>query len=689
MRALILFFLFLGWGQAGAAVLYAEDFGEGYPGWWIGPPAHRPFVSVTLDGAGGGAAIPALRLDAPPATLNYCLASPAMHLPRLDADYTIEFSLRLEFPDSPFQASLLVQDSLGTWLYLTNFLNLAGENMAEMRRFRYSFHAGDTPALGSCVLLLGLPYLKVYREGRFWLDDVTLREGKEANPLEMYLSPTSVAAGATVGVHLSCGRGQARLRVFREGSSQVPLESDRLLTGLSVQPVPAQSYRVGCGWPVGAEIQTGADWPSGAYVVKVDDGDRSVWAPFVVRGHGGEGKVVIELPTHTDQAYNAWGGRSFYTGPAAPEVSFERPTPSSLYSAPIHMIRWLEREQIPYAVITDDDLHYRPELIRRYQGLVLTWHGEYWTRVMREGVEDYIRDGGSVISFSGNTCWWQTRVEGEHTLVCYKYSVADDPYQIIDPSLVTNHWDEPPLDDPPTRFLGLSWREGGMVNWETASSCPCAWDWLDGNGGYTVDEADHWIFDGTSLYNGALLGHPYAIVGYEVDGAPVSWTGDRPQILPEGGTPGDFRLLGHARCFNQYRADSTGIAIMGIMERGDSFVFNGGTTGWCWGLPQDPLVQQVTRNLIDRLPDRLPVSPPGRLLLYPNPARESVSLEVTGQPALRPLGVYDLAGRRVAMISPRRHFSWRIGDAAGRDLPSGAYWIVPEGGKPVRFVHVR
>ena len=46
------------------------------------------------------------------------------------------------------------------------------------------------------------------------------------------------------------------------------------------------------------------------------------------------------------------------------------------------------------------------------------------------------------------------------------------------------------------------------------------------------------------------------------------------------------------------RAVAHGHAVVGTFTKGNGRVFNAGTTDWCYGLDTDPLVQQVTRNVI-------------------------------------------------------------------------------------------
>jgi hypothetical protein len=226
---------------------------------------------------------------------------------------------------------------------------------------------------------------------------------------------------------------------------------------------------------------------------------------------------------------------------------------------------------------------------------------------------------------------------------------------------------------------------------------PCPYDWLSGYGGYTVYRTDHWVFANTGLAEGDTLGQPLAIVGYEVDGTPIEWVDGRPQVLPEGGTPPHFVVLGQTPCWN-YLTDpnGTGVALMGIMEQGDSFIFNGGTTGWCWGLAGDPLVQQVTRNLIDRL-DRRPSPRPLTLTpyVYPNPCHENVAIEFSRASGEEEVIVFDANGRLVRRcalqwLSPLRNgATWDLRDARGVLVPSGLYYARGRDREASRIVLVR
>ena len=65
-----------------------------------------------------------------------------------------------------------------------------------------------------------------------------------------------------------------------------------------------------------------------------------------------------------------------------------------------------------------------------------------------------------------------------------------------------------------------------------------------GLGGYTVHRAGHWIFDGTGLGYGDVLGAGATVVGYECDGCVFTYRDGLPYPTGEDGTPSTFEILG-------------------------------------------------------------------------------------------------------------------------------------------------
>ena len=707
MRVLVsLACLLLCSGRARGEEFWREDFARSNPrtglppGWSLGPEAHLPFLRTSADRALFGIAAPSLRLTLDPQTLNYRIQAPNIPVPELDADYTLEISLAVQQPDSPFQISIIALDSAGRWTRQQTILTLLGRDDQAMRRYRVPFHLSDTPGPGSCWILLGLPYLRAFRYGSVEIDDVALLSGG-VEPLAAYVTPPSVVPGESFAVHVSSGRTEAKLSVFREGITRERVLGPLALTGLIAPPMPLDGWKNGARWPTARELAIPKDWSPGSYAVEVDNDDMIASASFVVRETTRRSDVLVLLPNHTEQAYNEWGGHSFYSAEASPVVALDRPLINKveLYGPPIHLLRWLSRNGVPFAVGNDDDLNDRRDYIERYPTVIVVGHSEYWTRAMRRNLERTVARGGALLIFGGNVCWWQTRIEtedGVRRLICYKYAAARDPYQSIDPSLVTTHWDEPPLNEPANLSLGLSWREGGMVNWDERWFCPCTYDWLRGYGGYGVSHADHWAFEGTGLRSGDSFGYEAAIVGPEVDGALLETRDGEPYVTGEGGTSTDFVVLGSSLAWNQYRADSTGVAVMGIEERDGGFVFHGGTIGWSYGLYGSAEVQTLTTNLLRRAAERSALAPLDlKLRVWPNPTEGELHIlgglpQTMGRAPLPRILCFDASGRKVDELSAKAEIAARFGarwSPHEKDLPAGTYWI-EAGAERARVVYL-
>ena len=168
-----------------ADVIYSQDFTESDsvtglpPAWSLGPRAHVPYFSSARDNQTFGAAPPSIRVDLPMLTLNYRLATPHIRLPRMDQDYTLEFALQVDQPDSPFRVEIVYMDLDTNWIRSEFLLSLVGEQMDSLRVFRIPFNPKIGPQAGRCWITFGLSYSKVLREGEAFPnpagDHVTLR----------------------------------------------------------------------------------------------------------------------------------------------------------------------------------------------------------------------------------------------------------------------------------------------------------------------------------------------------------------------------------------------------------------------------------------------------------------------------------------------------------------------------------
>ncbi len=489
---------------------------------------------------------------------------------------------------------------------------------------------------------------------------------------EGYPEHRSFRPGERVPVHAASRAGRVDVRVRRAGSREVSWASSGLAIGDHGYPSDASSR--GCGWPVAFEVPTRADWAPGLYLVHFDDGLEGLRSPawFVLGGARPQAPLLV-LSTNTWNAYNQWGGSCMYSG--ATQLSFERPLEhgslsrevdpdgfdgriasvvagdhehlklqdyqrrhgSPLWSASSgwhnwerRFVAWAESERIELDFAIDIDLHRRPDLLEARTLMLTVGHSEYWSAQMRDHEDAFVEEGGKWAIFSGNTCFWQVRVD-DQTMVCHKGSARwTDPLRHDAPELVTSMWSDPFIGRPETSTIGLTFSRGGYHRIGKAVA--------DGPGAYTVHRPGHWAFDRLKLAVGDVVGAEALAVGYEVDGCALEFAGGLPEPTGEDGAPESLEVLATAPArlisitddvceapealwasvqppgdlewtammlFGDASAESVariaaGHCVMASFTRGRGTVFNAGSADWAYGLDGDRTVQQITRNVIDR-----------------------------------------------------------------------------------------
>jgi N,N-dimethylformamidase len=154
-------------------------------------------------------------------------------------------------------------------------------------------------------------------------------------------------------------------------------------------------------------------------------------------------------------------------------LSIKRPLPSSwlnvdsVYTSYVdHLaanewrgLAWLEREGFHYDYCSDRMLHTGEIDLRKYKGVVLLGHAEYWTRVMYDKLYKTIVDQGvPLINLSGNAIYQEVELDSDGSLtpmrgifeetytdpseIIKTYTALDiggfAPYKIVDSALA--HW---------------------------------------------------------------------------------------------------------------------------------------------------------------------------------------------------------------------------------------------------------
>jgi hypothetical protein len=525
--------------------------------------------------------------------------------------------------------------------------------------------------------------------------------------VEGYPDRQSVAAGEAVDLRCASRADRFSVRVARIGARSEAMWSADAVVGHD-HPVPPRAWEVGCDWPVSLTVPTATDWRSGFYEVRLeaddagpdgrgadDDPDRRRSEAFFALRPGPDsevGDILLVLSTNTWNAYNQWGGRCLYSGadrvsfarplergylrrPSAPdEVDFDgRITDLGTIPDPEHhrlvayqsaghwplwtassgwhnwerrFVRWAEGAGYRVDVAVNRDLEDHPDLLDRYRLVASVGHDEYWSWGMRDTMDRWVSAGGNWMILSGNTSFWQVRYEDDaRTMVCHKGRARlDDPVRhASDPAVaatLTSMWSDPRVGRPETTTIGLTFSRGGYHRIGAAVT--------GGSGAYSIHRPGHWVFAGTGLGAGDLLGDGSHVVGYEVDGCALSMVdgpdGPRPEPTGEDGAPADLEILATAparlisitadRCEaptalwasleppgdlegvamilhdtptpseDQLARLGAGHAVMGVFSRGGGTVFNAGSADFAHGLDGDEAIRRVTRNVIERFLDR-------------------------------------------------------------------------------------
>ena len=518
-------------------------------------------------------------------------------------------------------------------------------------------------------------------------DDITFYD-----EIEAYCGRLSYKNNELVTLHVSSKAETYAVDISRWGAVKEPVWSASDLPGRFIAP-PADADSQGCGWPVSVEVPVPESWRSGFYLVTVTangaaDGRNIAHAGFVVRPLAPQNSSVLVLATNTWNAYNTWGGCSLYTG--GNEVSFRRPFARGFlsrpeverddrkarptrwgeepdadgliyqnyrmehgYSAGIgssgwftferRFVEWAEREGYSFDFAVSGDLE-DGSALDGYQTMISVGHDEYISRPQRRTIESHVQRGGNVASFSGNSMFWQVRLQeagapgrhnmgdGQAVMVGHKYSAheTDPVVEGGNPELMTGMWCDPLVGEPEWRLLGSGSAYGLYHRFGQAIA--------QGSGGFTVYRNKHWIFEETGLGYGDLLGAKHGVVGYETMGCPLTFDDVQqpiPKLETDSDLPSDIEIVAFAPSSNlgvgDYPASISALNDQGDLEfvasrfygdlsetskakvrhgnsviltcrpyQGGGEVVTVGTTDWVFGLADDKPVGQVTKNILNR-----------------------------------------------------------------------------------------
>ena len=276
--------------------------------------------------------------------------------------------------------------------------------------------------------------------------------------VDVYTDP-SILPGEPLELRISSPSPGYRISITREtyaGESGplVAFSSDQVdgvdQTGAVTWDASTATARA--NWATSLSVDT-TGWEPGVYSIATSDGD-----PL----HDGSGLFVIRTPSIgasplfamsllTYQAYNTWGGASYYSTPRSVRLSFDRPysnlrNESHGWAAEVDWVRWLSRRVVGLQYTTDYDLSAQIP-VGQPSALLFGQHAEYIGATMRNWVDRVSGDRGGMelANFGANAFYWQTRLERGPSadspleMVTYKYR-GQDPLAATNPELETLKW---------------------------------------------------------------------------------------------------------------------------------------------------------------------------------------------------------------------------------------------------------
>lgn len=361
---------------------------------------------------------------------------------------------------------------------------------------------------------------------------------------------------------------------------------------------------------------------SGVYIAKLvrEDTGGSSHIIFVVRDDDGGSDMLFQTSDSTWQAYNRWGGNSFYVGPfsgRAYALSYNRPfdtratTPKDwFFSSEYAMVRWLEKNGYDVSYSTNVDSDRRGNEILEHDVFLSVAHDEYWSAAQRANVEAARDAGVHLAFFSGNEVYWKARWANSlgpsntpyRTLISYKETWDNAKIDPL-PNTWTGTWRDdrfsPPADGgkPENALTGQIFTVNRGPGGDTGTPITVGADFKNLRFWRNTRVAN--LLTGQSTNIGDY------VLGYE-------WDEDLDNgFRPAGLIPMSSTTQNVPQKIDQYggRTTSPGVATHSLtLYRASSgaLVFGAGTINWSWGLDgthdvitstPDPAIQQATVNL--------------------------------------------------------------------------------------------
>ena len=429
--------------------------------------------------------------------------------------------------------------------------------------------------------------------------------------IQGFADHVAAIAGDTVGLYVSAparfhveayrmgyyGGTGARL-VWQSGDIAASPQPHCLLTK------PANT--VSCAnWSRTLTFRVTRQFVPGDYLLKlVGPANEQSYVPLTVWDPASHAAYLVKNDVYTWQAWNAYGGYDFYTGPGScpPNVyplcsrarvaSFDRPYAfgagaGDFMANEYPLVQFVEQHGLDVTYATDLTVEQHPEIVTAHRALLSLGHDECWSLHERLAVVAAEVRGVNLVFFAASPILRHVRLAPSslgpgRIEIDYRNSAEDPLNGRGDPREVTgNTWGSPPASWSASPFVGATYA-GFLEN--GAPSAP-----------FVVADGQAWIFARTGLHTGARLPNVLASDFDEFD--PASHPPSE-QILGHSPIP-----LRHAQSLIG-RQDARVYSDMTYYTdpRSHAGVFDSGTNNWipalvCAGCPSN-IVQTMTANLL-------------------------------------------------------------------------------------------
>ena len=193
-------------------------------------------------------------------------------------------------------------------------------------------------------------------------------------------------------------------------------------------------YKIGCE-PIKRFGGVAPQEPGIYWAIGRDEGTYT-YPVFVLSHEVNAPRPCLLISTYTSQAYNPFGGKSFYSSPYTEpiQVSLNRPLfyeyddDSHGHFFPTYVL--YKRLGIDLHVFDDSFLDSNSNFLQdNCSALTFSRHPEYWSRSMYDDIKAFIASGGDVLNLAGNIAYWFTEL-GDRTITVDKIKENRDVNRI-------------------------------------------------------------------------------------------------------------------------------------------------------------------------------------------------------------------------------------------------------------------